>query len=175
MAKSNAEIMKGQQCPICSKKTLTLAQEEMDIPFFGKTFVFSMNCSSCGYKESDVESSEKKEPSKYTLEITSDKDMNIRIIRSSTGTIKIPHVATIEPKTNAEGYITNIEGVLERIKTQVEHIRDNSEDDEEKTKAKNLVKKITRIIWGQEKAKIILEDTAGNSAIISDKAVKEKL
>jgi len=38
-----------------------------------------------------------------------------------------------------------------------------------------MLKKITRITWGKEKAKIIIEDPSGNSAIISDKAVKAKL
>ena len=49
------------------------------------------------------------------------------------------------------------------------------EDEESKKKAKNLLKKITRIIWGQEKQKIIIEDPSGNSAIISDKAIKGPL
>jgi C4-type Zn-finger protein len=30
-------------------------------------------------------------------------------------------------------------------------------------------------MWGQEKLKLIIEDPSGNSAIISDKAVKSKL
>ena len=38
-----------------------------------------------------------------------------------------------------------------------------------------LLKKIQNILWGSEKAKIIIEDKTGNSAIISDNAVKEKL
>ena len=49
------------------------------------------------------------------------------------------------------------------------------EEEESKTKAKNLLKKITKIVWGQEKQKIIIEDPTGNSAIISDKAIKSPL
>jgi len=44
-----------------------------------------------------------------------------------------------------------------------------------KNKAKNMLKKILRVMWGQEKLKIIVEDPSGNSAIISDKAVKSSL
>ena len=42
-------------------------------------------------------------------------------------------------------------------------------------KAKNMLKKINKIIDGQEKAKLIIEDPSGNSAIISEKAEKSKL
>src|SRR3989344_4163882 len=49
------------------------------------------------------------------------------------------------------------------------------EDEENKKKAKNLLKKILNITWGKEKQKIIIEDPSGNSAIISDKAVKSSL
>ena len=65
--------------------------------------------------------------------------------------------------------------VLKRVKHAIEIARDNAEDDSEKTKAKNLLKKLGKVLWGQEKIKIILEDPTGNSAIISDKAVKEPM
>ncbi len=41
--------------------------------------------------------------------------------------------------------------------------------------AKEILKKLQKVKWGKEKLKIILEDPTGNSAIISDKAVKSKL
>ena len=70
---------------------------------------------------------------------------------------------------------SNVEGLIVKIKEQVETIRDTEEDEALKKKAKNLLKKIQNIIWGSEKAKIIIEDKTGNSAIISDNAVKEEL
>jgi len=172
---SKIEKLGEQPCPVCNNKTLTLMQEEVEVPFFGKTLVFSMKCSGCNYSMSDVEALEKKEPSKYTLDIDNEKDMNIKIVKSSTATVKIPYITDIEPGQVSEGYITTVEGLFNRVKAQVEHIRDSAEDDDERNKAKNLVKKITRIRWGQEKAKIIIEDPNGNSAIISDKAKKSKL
>ena len=72
------------------------------------------------------------------------------------------------------GFVSNIEGILNRVKYQVENARDTAEDDEDKKKAKNLLKKLLRIMWGQEKQKIIIEDPSGNSAIISDKAIKSR-
>tara|TARA_Y100000310_G_C20139807_1_gene559733 strand:+ start:35 stop:412 length:378 start_codon:yes stop_codon:yes gene_type:complete len=123
----------------------------------------------------DVESIDKKEPSKFSFEISSDKDMKVRVVRSSQATIKIPHITTITPGTASNGYVTNIEGIFNRVKRQIEVARDTEEDPALKKKAKNLLKKIIKIMWGQEKQKIIIEDPSGNSAIISDKAVKSKL
>jgi zinc finger protein len=168
-------LIKGEECPICHNKTLTLIEAMTDVPFFGKTYLFSMNCSSCNYHKSDVESEEEREPCKYTIEIGSEDDMKIRVIKSANATVKIPHVGNIEPGAASNGYITNIEGILQRMKKMVEILRDDSEDEDDKKKAKNILKKLLRVIWGQEKLKIIIEDPSGNSAIISDKVVKTKL
>ena len=173
-AESAPAVINGEPCPICHNKTLTLSESEMDIPFFGHTYLFSMNCSSCGYHKADVEAGEQKTPVKYALEIDSEKDMHIRVVKSSNATVKIPHVGTIEPGESSNGYITNIEGILQRFKKMTEILRDEAEDKEEQKKAKNIIKKLTRVMWGQDKLKLTIEDPSGNSAIISDKAVKGK-
>jgi len=169
------DTMPNQVCPICNTKNLTLMEEEMEIPYFGKCFLFSMNCTNCRFHKADIEAAEKKDPVKFTFDVTSEKDMNIRLVRSSEATIKIPHMISIEPGPSAEGFVTNIEGLLNRVKHQIEVMRDSEEDEALKKKAKNMIKKLTRAMWGQETLKIIIEDPSGNSAIISDKAVKSKL
>ena len=169
-------MISGENCPFCHEKTLSLMESEIDVPFFGKTFVFSMDCSNCKYHKADVESAqEDSEPVKYSLEISSEEDMKIRIIKSSNATIKIPHIGNIEPGEAANGYITNVEGILQRMKKQIEMLRDDSEEEEDRKKAKNMLKKLMHVMWSQEKLKMTLEDPTGNSAIVSDKAVKEKL
>lgn len=169
------DIVEKEMCPMCMQKTLTLMEEETEVPYFGKIFVFSMSCSNCKFHKADVEASERKEPCKFTFEISSEADMKVRVVKSSEATIKIPHMATVTPGPAAQGYVTNIEGVLTKIKEQIEKLRDTEEDDAAKKKAKNQVKKLTKVMWGQEKLKIIIEDPSGNSAIISDKAEKTKL
>ncbi len=166
--------LKNQPCPICGKKGLTLREEEIEVPHFGKVFVFSMQCSECNYNKADLEPVEKKEPCKYTFEVDSEDDLNVKVVKSGEATIKIPHVITMEAGPASEGYITNVEGLLERVKKAIEGAVDE-EDDLAKKKAKKLIKKINKVIFGREKLKIIIEDPSGNSAIISDKAIKGKL
>lgn len=170
-----AESLDHEPCPLCHEKTLVLSESETEIPYFGKVFLYSMTCTSCKYHKADVEAAEQNEPAKYTFEISSEDDMKVRVVKSSEATVKIPHITTITPGPAAQGYVTNIEGILNRVKAQIETLRDTAEDDDDKTKAKNLLKKLIKIKWGQEKQKIIIEDPSGNSAIISDKAQKGKL
>ncbi|MBI4152000.1 ZPR1 zinc finger domain-containing protein [Candidatus Woesearchaeota archaeon] len=167
--------LQNQECPFCGEKKCTLRDEELEIPFFGKVFVFSLDCAGCGARKSDVEPAERKEPCKYTLELESEDDLTIKVVKSGEATLKIPHVITIESGPASEGYVTNVEGVLERVKAAIQSSLDSEEDDGAKDKARNLIKKLNRALVGREKLKIILEDPSGNSAIISDKAQKSKL
>lgn len=172
---SQIEDFEHQPCPFCSEKTLILTEREMEVPYFGKVYLFSMTCNNCKYHKADVEATEHKEPVKFEFEISSEEDMKVRVVKSSEATVKLPHIATISPGPAAQGYVTNIEGILNRVKYQVEVAKDAEEDEEEKKKAKNLLKKLLNITWGKEKQKLIIEDPSGNSAIISDKAVKSPL
>lgn len=167
--------MPNQLCPMCRTKNLTLTEAVIEIPVFGKVFLFSMNCSKCHYSKSDVESEKRHAPCKYSFEVQGKDDLNVRVVRSSEAKIKIPRVGELEPGINAEGFISNVEGVINRFKKQVELLRDQAEDDAQKKKAKKLVKKLQRVLWGDEKLKIVVEDPSGNSVIVSEKAVRSKL
>ncbi|MEM4268113.1 MAG: ZPR1 zinc finger domain-containing protein [Candidatus Woesearchaeota archaeon] len=171
------EILKNQKCPMCHTESLTLIEDEKDVPFFGKVYIFSMDCQNenCKYHKADVEAKESGEPAKYTIEVSGEEDMKIRVVKSAEATVKIPHITTITPGPASNGYVTNIEGILNRVKKAIETAMNDSEDEDEKKKAKNMIKKLNRVMWGQEKVKITIEDPSGNSAIISDKAIKEKI
>ena len=164
-----------QPCPLCGQKTLILTERETEVPYFGKVLLFSMTCSGCKYHKADVEAIDRKEPVRYEFEVSGEDDMKVRVVKSSEATVKLPHIATITPGPASQGYVTNIEGILNRVKYQVEAAKKMEEDEEDKKKAKNLLKKILNITWGKEKQKLIIEDPSGNSAIISDKAVKSAL
>jgi|ETNmetMinimDraft_2_1059921.scaffolds.fasta_scaffold12692_4 zinc finger protein len=169
------EELKKQLCPFCNKKTLTLREATTEVPPFGKAFIFSLQCSSCKSKQADIELT-KKEPSKYTLEVETEKDLRIKIAKSSTGILKIPTFRlSIDPGPSSEGFITSIESILERFYNILEQQRDSSEDKDERKKAKNLLKKLWKAKTGSLNFKITLEDPNGNSAILSDKAEVKKL
>ncbi len=169
-----SETLTGETCVFCRKKTLALKETLVDIPYLGRAHLFAMSCSTCHYSKSDVEL-EKNEPARYVFEVSSEEDLKVRVVRSSTGTVKIPYVGVMEPGEAADGFITNVEGLLERFKKIIEGLRDEAEDPSERRKCKNLLKKINKALLGEEKLRVIIEDPYGNSAIISEKARKEKL
>jgi len=169
------EEVDEQKCPMCGQTSLSLMEEEIEVPFFGKTLLFSMTCTNCKYHKADVEAAEQKAPSKCSIDVSGEEDMKIRVVKSSQATVKIPYITTITPGPASNGYISNIEGILRRVKHQIEVAKESEEDKAAKKQAFKLIKKINRVFWGQEKLKIIIEDPSGNSAIISDKAKVDKL
>lgn len=170
------EKLENQPCPVCHKRAMTLTEEEVDIPYFGKTYVFSMSCTNCRYSKSDVEAEERKEPCKITFTIENEADMKVRIVKSSEASIKIPQLRmSMESGPASDGYVSNIEGLLSRFEKVIEDEKELAEEDDVKKHAKNLLKKIRKVKWGEMPLKIIIEDASGNSAIISEKAVVEKL
>lgn len=172
---SSMEVLEGEHCVFCKKNTLTLREAEREIPYFGKIAIFSMTCENeeCGYHKADVESLEKNDPVKVSFTVSTEDDLNVRVIKSSFAKITIPRIGSIEPGEASNGYITTVEGVINRIKKQIEIIRDNAEDNTDRKKAKNLLKKLNKTLMGQEELTIKLEDPTGNSAIISEKTVKK--
>ena len=170
------EKIEHEMCPFCHTKNLTLTQDEVDIPFFGKTYVFAMDCTNCKYHKSDVESAEIKDPVRITFTVESEKDLNVRVVRSSTASVKIPQMRMdVRPGPASDGEVTNIEGVINKFEKIIKQEAEDAEDDDVKKHAKNLLKKFWKVKLGDIPLKIVIEDPTGNSAIISDKAVIEKL
>jgi len=174
-AEGAPDILNGQPCPFCHTNNLVLMEKETEVPYFGRIYIFSMSCSNCKYHKADVESVEQREPCTYTFEISSEEDLKVRVVKSSNATIKIPHITTVTPGPASNGYVTNIEGILNRVKNQIEHLEKDEEDEEAQQKAKNMLKKLQRVMGGQETLKIIIDDPSGNSAIVSEKAIKGKM
>lgn len=170
------ETLSDQPCPFCHENKLTLSEDVNDIPYFGKTYLFSMKCSNCSFSKSDVEAEHPKEPSKITFSVENEKDLQVRVVKSSYASIKIPELKlSVTPGPASEGYVSNIEGIFDRFKKIIEQERDTSEEDEEKEECKKLLKKIWKVKLGDIKVKVIIEDPSGNSGIISPKAKIEKL
>ena len=135
-----------------------------------------MKCEGCGFHKSDVEAEEMKDPCRLTFTIEKEEDMNIRVVKSSEATVKVPQLhMSVTPGPASEGYISNVEGLLSRFEKIIQDERDTSEEEDVKTTAKNLLKKIRKVKWGEMPLKIIIEDPSGNSAIISERTVIEKI
>jgi len=102
-------------------------------------------------------------------------DLDIRVIRSISGTIRIPELGiNIEPGPASESYVSNVEGVLCRIEDVVGMVtRWEDEPSGSVNRAHEILELLRQVRLGELGITIIIEDPLGNSAIISDKAISE--
>ena len=157
-------------CPLCHED-LVIRWQGDDIPYFGEVMYITALCK-CSFRFADTLILSQKEPMRYVLKVEGLEDLNSRVIRSTSGTIRIPElVIDVEPGSISDSYVTNIEGVLDKIYNVVITATKWSVDDEEKySRGLELQKALEDTIDGKRALTVIIEDPFGNSAIISDKA-----
>ncbi|MGC8564866.1 MAG: ZPR1 zinc finger domain-containing protein [Thermoplasmata archaeon] len=159
-----------ETCPICKNKTLVTTIKENDIPYFGRTLIYTSICSSCGYKHSDVIFLEQKRPVRIEFKASGPEDLKVRVIRSSRASISIPELGVgIEPVQDGESFISDIEGVLFRVLNVMSQVLKDSSPKERKIIIEKM-KKIGKMRNGLDVLTFIIEDPSGNSAIISNRA-----
>jgi len=155
------------KCPACGRSVEMISQPD-NIPFFGDILEVSIVCC-CGFKFVDTIILSQREPMRHTKRICCEGDLCDRVIRSTSGTIRIPEWGVyIEPGPASEAYITNIEGVIERIQSIVHMAKKWSETDEERLRAESLLETMKAARDGRPDFTFIIEDPMGNSAIIAD-------
>lgn len=161
-------------CPVCSSE-MDFNWETKEIPHFGEAMIIAGVCC-CGYRHSDTILLSQKEPVRYVLNVSSLEDLDARVIRSSSGTIRVPELGIdVEPGPASEAYVSNVEGVLSRIKDMVEFATRSAREagDLEKTeRGGQILENMRMALKGQFNLTVIIEDPLGNSSIDSDKAIR---
>ena len=112
------------------------------------------------------------EPVRYVYRTATQEDLAVRVMRSMSATIEIPELGVrIDPGPTCQGFVSNIEGVLDRIVQAIgSAIVDG--DAKERENACLLLEKIAKVKCGELSVTFILEDPTGNSTIVSDRAEK---
>ena len=129
----------------------------------------------CGFRYSDTLILSQHEPMHYEMKVRSTDDLDARVVRSTSGTIRIPELGVeIEPGPASESFISNVEGVLERVERILDMVTRWGEEDKT-TRALELLSSIIKTRAGEYNITIIIDDPLGNSAIIAKNAVCRKL
>ena len=161
-------------CPMCGRRELVVEDYLYEMPLVGKVLISVGKCKNCNYKHNDIKAAESHGPQKISLEVSKPEDLGILVIRSSSATIKIPDLGVeITPGPAAQGFITTIEGVLDRILEVLDVMKKDPEVKKEEVKERE--RKILEAKKGKRKITLIIEDPNGVSRIISDKAQRETL
>lgn len=142
-----SRVITRSNCPLC-KRELVISWQEEDIPFFGEILLISANCS-CGFKYADTLILGQREPVRYEMRIQESEDLNARVIRSSSGTIRIPELGIdVEPGPASESYVSNIEGVLCKIKEVVGMVS-RWDEEEKRRRAEEILLELEKVKAGR--------------------------
>jgi len=166
--------LSDQPCPTCRKNSLQLTESVENVDYFGPVLLTTIFCSLCGYRDTDVALTSVKEPSAIRAQIISDKDLAMKIVRSSSATIRVPELGvSITPKASAQGFITNVEGLLDRIQQVIEGMIPSLSQKRRK-RAKSVLARLKRAQEGKFSFTVELKDPSGNSAIAGNDMTKIK-
>ena len=166
-------------CPICGGNgTLKALQYIHEIPYFGKVMESTIICEKCGYRNADVMILEERAPKLYTVRVEEGRGLFTRVIRSKSGTIELDEVGIkIEPGPAAQGFVTNVEGVIERVKETLLMARNFKEEDGDESAVERideLLSYIEEVREGKKPITVRVMDPFGNSALIGE-GVKSRL
>jgi zinc finger protein len=169
-------MMEGYRvrCPSCGNESMSETHTQYEVDHFGSVLLSVSTCGRCGYKHSDVMMLAEREPTVITAKVNSIEDLNIRVIKSGTATIKIPEFgATITPGPYSEGYLSNVEGVLQRVEDALTFMLSSAKGNKLK-KGEKMLKSIRKAKEIKPHFTLIIKDPFGNSALVSPNPRKIK-
>ena len=169
-----------QPCPVCfSENGLTMIANTSEIPYFGEHTQLTILCPSCGWKHTDFIPAEGKKPGACSLNINNSDMLSVRIIRSSSCTVRIIELGLeVEPGGATTGYVSNIEGVLNRFEDAIRLMYRQSKLSNEieiVEKCEKLFEKIKQVKNGEKTVVLTLLDPMGHSQILHKDAVARNL
>lgn len=157
------------KCPVCGKGYLKINASEIGIPYYGPAYLTTFSCTNCGFRVTDVTLSRDYPPTEYRAKIRSADDLKIKVIKSSTAIIRIPELKVkMEPGPISQGYITNIEGILQRVEDATVTMKSWLTDKKKIDKCDDVLCKVKQAVNGGLELTFIIEDPLGNSLLISE-------
>jgi len=164
-------------CPQCADGgTLTMLAMNSEIPYFGEHTQITILCSSCGWKHTDFIPSDGEKPGFSSLVVDNEQKMMVRIVRSSSCTVRIPELdLEVSPGGSSSGYVTNIEGVINRFETAIKTIIRGDDDGKGGEIAMQILETLHHVKKGMGEVSLELLDPRGRSQIIHGEVISREL
>jgi len=165
---------KSSRCPACDSNSMTFNQTQYEVEHFGSVLLSVSKCQKCSYKHTEVTTLTAQEPIALTAKIISSEDLKIRVIKSGTATVSIPEFrATVTPGPYSEGYISNVEGILEKVEDALTFMLGSAKG-KSLQKGEKMLGKIRIAREQNPNFTLVIKDPLGNSAIVSSRSGKVK-
>ncbi len=157
-------------CPVCGGEFIVRVLE-YDMPSEGLSVIVSGKCLVCGYRVSWIIPSSESKPRILKLRVEELRDLNSLVYVSAPSRIVIPEL-NLELKLTGHdmGFVTTVEGVLERFREKIEFLCRS----EESSECRVLEEMISKAICGELEFTLVIEDYSGRSSINSRKAIIEE-
>lgn len=163
-------------CPLCGLSNVVMRSVPLDLPYFGEAFQTTLRCEDCGFRHADLMLTRTAEPRRVTLAISQLELLNVRVARSSSGTIRIPELgARMDPGPRSEAFVSNVEGVLHRFRDVSKTAMALATTKKGRERAERALARIEECIGGRRAFTLILEDPTGNSDIVHTDTIRERL
>lgn len=156
---------------------LSLLSTNVSVPYFGDALESTLRCDKCGFRHADFMILGQKDPVRLMLHAKDEAALSIRVIRSNSGTIRIPELGfTAEPSALSESFVSNVEGVLTRAKDILLTALDwHKEDPQKVALLEHYIETYDRMMRAEQPFTLIIDDPFGNSAIVSDEVERRAL
>jgi zinc finger protein len=178
-------------CPVCASiGNVNMIAHIDEIPYFGEHTQVTLLCDDCGWRQTDFIPAEGKKAGGWSLVLDNEEKLRARVVRSSSCTIVLPELdLQVNPGSSSTGYVSNVEGVLNRFLEIVNMVdRDliaqfeEASEEERATMMEHMASlqnmKLVMGELGQEGASPLtleLLDPHGHSMIIHPEAVERAL
>jgi zinc finger protein len=165
-------------CPACREPGgVTLVSTAVDVPYFGEGLETTLRCSKCGFRHADFMILSQRDPLHLELRASTEEDLSVRVIRSNSGTIRIPELGFLaEPTPLSESFVSNVEGVLDRAKdVLLTALQLHGEDDAKRALLRDYLRRYESFVAGKAPFTLIIDDPYGNSAIVSESVQRRRL
>ena len=165
-------------CPQCLvEDALMMLSMSSEIPYFGEHTQITVICESCGWKHTDFIPSDGEKPGYSSLIVDNPEKCSARVVRSSSCTIRIPDLdLEVSPGGSSSGFVSNIEGVINRFEDAVGSIIRGNADDETAVEASlELLEGLRKMKDGGSDFLIELLDPRGRSQIIHNDATNRDI
>ncbi|MHA1510429.1 MAG: ZPR1 zinc finger domain-containing protein [Promethearchaeota archaeon] len=161
------DITKEILCPVCNEKGLTMTRTIYSLPDGDDVLIILLYCDKCKYKKSDIVSMYSAfKPGEYVLTVDNG-DFTHKVFRGARGDLEIPEIGMIIERGPAATFdFTNVEGIILKMKTQIEFfMRTTPTDTIEWKNANESFKRLNKVLSKQMPFKLILRDKEGGSYI----------
>ena len=147
-----------------------------EIPYFGEHTQLTVLCDSCGWKHTDFIPSEGSKPGGWSLDVRTPEHLRARVVRSSSCTVRLVELdLEASPGNGSSGYISNIEGVVNRFEDVIRMLRTQAEDEGVVEQCEHLLRELSRVGEGEGTVELLLLDPMGHSQIMHDDASPRQL